>query len=219
MSKIKNFLKTNRLFWRYRHLIDSDVWQSYADDGNNPRREFYSNFIQKHSLQTVFEFGCASGPNLMVIRQNCSQSVKFFGYDINKGAVNLAQSKLGDVNSVFKSTLKISDIETALLNWSTETFHLAIYDRVLYLLSDKEVSSHFSKFGSYLKYVILDDFHNSTSVKTNGAYFTKNYIEILHNNGFDLVSEDVSDHVKQDTFFKENAKRLVFIKRTCNEVK
>lgn len=212
MDKIKNFLKTNRLFWKYRHFVDSGVWHSYLLDSQNPRRKFYVDFIKQYNVTTVFEFGCASGPNLGMIRENYDTPIKFYGYDINKDAIKLANNQFGDANSVFKNKLSSSDIEKRLSIWAKDSFDLAICDRVLYLLSEREVTAHFSTFGKYFEYVIIDDFHNPVRIETNGAYHTKNYVGLLSACGFDLASEGASKHIKNDTFFRDNAKRLVFRK-------
>ena len=50
---------------------------------------------------------------------------------------------------------------------------------VLYLLSEIEIRSHFEKYKEFMKYLIIDDFHNSNKKENNNAYFTKNYEKIL----------------------------------------
>lgn len=210
MKKIKNFIKTNRLFWKYRHIYDATVWQSYTDDGLNPRREYYANFINEKLIDTVFEFGCASGPNLIMIRDKCGPSIKYQGFDINNAAIEKGNKELGNSDSIFSDKISATVIEDALTAWDAEYFGLSIYDRVLYLMSENEVFNHFKIYGKYFRYIIIDDFSHKDSVRDNGAYFTKNYTEILGVCGFEIIEETASDHIKNEKFFIENAKKLVF---------
>ena len=53
---IRNNIAKTKIFWRFRHIIQPDVWTSYKNDSVNIRREFYSEFLTKHSLKSIFEF-------------------------------------------------------------------------------------------------------------------------------------------------------------------
>ena len=65
------------------------------------RRNFYSNFVDIHSISSVFEFGCASGPNLKNIQTFSALEVFCFGYDINPGAIKLAKEQFNSDRSYF----------------------------------------------------------------------------------------------------------------------
>ena len=114
-------------------------------------------------------------------------------------------------------TTKISPkiITTKLDNWKAKKFDLAIYDRVLYLLSENEIKKHFEKYKDYMTYLIIDDFHNSETKEKNEAYFSKNYEMILLKFGFQLKKNDPSEYiVGNDKFFIRNSRRLIFKKET-----
>jgi hypothetical protein len=163
-------------------------------------------------MEAIFEFGCASGPNLKCIQANVPYDVKCFGFDINKAAIDVAASMFPSTNFHFTSTLSGLEIEATLSNWGHSSFDLSIFDRVLYLLSERQVENHFSVFGKYYSSVIIDDFHNSAFVDSNGAYVTKNYEALLSKYEFSLVEMQSSDHVMIDKFFASNAKRMIFSK-------
>ena len=64
-----------------------------------------------------------------------------------------------------------------------------------------------------MKYLIIDDFHNSNKKENNMAYFSKNYEKILLDFGFKLIKNEPSEHISgNDDFFKRNARRLIFEK-------
>ena len=98
-TKIYKFLRNNlsktKFFWKYRHLYDPTVWESYREDYGSSRRKCYSDLIKKYKLKSVFEFGCASGPNYLSIKSNHPEII-FFGYDISISAIkqiNYANSR------------------------------------------------------------------------------------------------------------------------------
>ena len=64
-----------------------------------------------------------------------------------------------------------------------------------------------------MKYLIIDDFHNSSKKENNKVYFSKNYERILLDFGFKLIKNEPSGHdIGNDDFFKRNARRLIFEK-------
>ena len=161
LNYVKNYILKSNLFWRYRQIIHKDVWLTYFDSYNVERRNFYSNYVNKHNCRSIFEFGCASGPNLKNIQSRVQFETFYFGFDINNAAIKLAKKKFNVQTSFFSNILTLKKIEGQLLSWKSSTFDLSIYDRVLYLLNESEVSAHFSKYGIFFKTVIIDDFHNS----------------------------------------------------------
>lgn len=212
LNKVKNKVKTSKTFWMLRHLISKDVWLNYYDSHSTDRRCFYSKYVNENNYETVFEFGCASGPNLKNIELYSCWKTYFFGYDINSAAIEFAKKKFEMETSVFSTKISISLFEESLNRWEKSIFDLAIYDRVLYLLSDNEVFDHFSHYHKFFTTVVIDDFHNSQYLDANDAYSSKNYENILSNFGFRLVVEEKTEHIIVDEFFERSAKRLIFQK-------
>ena len=95
IKKIKNITKTNKYFWKFRHLVQRNIWHNYYTTHSNKRRNYYSNFVKINKCHAIFEFGCASGPNLKNLRENVEYPTHYYGYDINKGAIEFAKIKLG----------------------------------------------------------------------------------------------------------------------------
>ena len=218
VKKIKNIIINiiinKKFYWKLRHILNPNIWSIYYGDSQCQRRDFYSKFIQQNNLKTIFEFGCASGPNLFSIDKNVPWNLNYFGYDISSKAIQFAKNKSQKDSYFF--TIKISPkiISEKLYNWKVKNFDLAIYDRVLYLLSENEIKKHFEKYKDYIRYIIIDDFHNSKTRENNVAYFSKNYEIILLELGYKLKKNDPSEHiVGNDDFFIRNARRLIFEKK------
>jgi len=213
LKKFKNLIINKKFYWKLRHLISPNVWSAYYSDSLSKRRTFYSKYIQQKDLKTVFEYGCASGPNLFNIDKNVPWNLYYFGYDISYEAIKFARKK-SQKNSYYLTT-KINSkiIKNKLEIWNKKFFDLSIYDRVLYLLSEKEVHDHFKKYKKFMKNLIIDDFHNSVYQESNMTYSTKNYEMILIDYGFKLIINEPSEHIIGDNdFFMRNARRLIFEK-------
>jgi hypothetical protein len=206
---IKKYIVTNKYFWKYRHLINPKVWTGYYDSHSSVRRNYYSKIVKKLNITSVFEFGCASGPNLRNIQNNSPEKIYVVGLDLNKAAIRLAQKKFNKEFSFFSSIANREEVDEKLKEWEISSFNLAIYDRVLYLLGEKEIHNHFEMFSGLFEYLLIDDFHNSDLQDSNNIYTSKDYRKILLKHGFVIVKIEKSDHSMKDLFFKKNAKRIL----------
>ena len=129
--------------------------------------------------------------------------------DLNKAAIRLAQKKFSKEFSLFSTTATREEVGDKLQEWGISSFNLAIYDRVLYLLDEKEIHNHFDEFSDLFDYILIDDFHNSSFQDSNDIYSSKDYSRILSRHGFKVLSIEKSNHSMQDSFFKSNAKRVL----------
>lgn len=211
MLKIKNFIvntiKKSVFYWKYRNFFQRKVWDNYLSDYKNKRRQFYNSFIEEYRINSVFEFGCASGPNYLAIKNSIKY---FFGYDISRAAIKKISNVVGK-KSVVKFSSDLDDIIEFLKFNKLNKFDLAIYDRVLYLLSEKQILNHFKVYGNLFEYIIIDDFHSLESLTDEENYInTKNYIDILDN--FKLINSFSSSHKVWNQFTKKTAQVLIFKK-------
>ncbi|ABB50368.1 hypothetical protein PMT9312_1309 [Prochlorococcus marinus str. MIT 9312] len=213
LKQFKNLIINQKFYWILRHLIKPNIWSTYYRDSPSKRRDFYSKFIQQYNLKAIFEFGCASGPNLFSMDKNVPWNLSYFGYDISSKAIKFAKKKSQKDSYFFTSKISPKLINSKLDNWKIKKFDLGIYDRVLYLLSENEIKKHFENYKDYMRYLIIDDFHNSETTEKNDAYFSKNYEIILLEFGFNLKKNEPSEHIiGNDEFFIRNARRLIFEK-------
>ena len=213
LKRLKDIIITKKFYWKLRHLISPKVWETYFEDSLTKRRDFYSSYIIDKNFKNIFEFGCASGPNLFNIDKNVPWNLFYFGYDISTKAIKLAQKKSSKDYYFFTNKLSPKIVKLKLNSWKIKKFDLAIYDRVLYLLSENEVKKHFENYKDYISNLIIDDFHNSKTKETNNAYYSKDYEMILLEFGLKLKKNDPSEHIiGNDEFFIRNARRLIFEK-------
>lgn len=211
-AKLKDAVKTRQWFWRYRHFLDFSVWSRYLESANQPHRAFYSEFAKRESITSVFELGCASGPNLKCISTECDLDF-FVGIDINRKAIQLAKNQEWSCPVYFSTEVDSENVASTLRMYKRVRFDLGIYDRVLYLLDANQTVDHFELVAPMLSIVVIDDFH-SDALKSNGVYYSKNYESILNQFGFVLSTSEISQQLIRDDFFAQCARRLVFRRET-----
>ena len=95
-----------------------------------------------------------------------------------------------------------------------ERIGLTIFDRVLYLLSEREIDNFLSNYSDFFEWVVVDDFHSDDGQLSNDAYSSKNYKKCFKKFGFSLVSIEKSEHLAAEEFFEKSAKRLIFKRNT-----
>lgn len=211
LRPIFNKIKSSKSFWRYRHFFDSEFASGYQNDYATKRRNYYSEIVNKYSLKIIFEYGCASGPNLKNIKENVKQNIHLIGFDINPSVINYAKKSFDKKNSLFLDKLELGKVENYLSKIDSNKIDLTIFDRVLCLLSEEEIKNHLKEFKHFYRYVIIDDFHNSDALKQEGSWLTKNYLELFSD--FNLISLENSEHKINSKFFEENAKRILLYKK------
>ena len=205
---IVNNIKKSIFYWKYRNLFQRKVWENYLSDYKNEGRQFYNSFIEEYRINSVFEFGCASGPNYLAIKNSIKY---FFGYDISRAAIKKISDVINEKSEVKFST-NLGNISEFLKENKLNKFDLAIYDRVLYLLLEKQTLNHFKSYGNLFDYVVVDDFHSLESLSDEEDYIkTKNYIEILDN--FELINSFSSSHKTWNQFTNKTAQVLIFKKK------
>ena len=152
LKKFKNFIVDKKIYWKLRHLISPNIWVHYYENSESKRRDFYSEFIQNKNIKAIFEFGCASGRNLFNIDNNVPWDLYYFGYDISSAAIKFARKKTKVDNYFFSTKINENLFKSKLNSWKIKKFDLSIYDRVLCLLNEIEISSHFEEYKEFMKY-------------------------------------------------------------------
>ena len=214
LDLLKDKIKKSKIFWTYRHFFSSRYWDKQLKDKNSNRRSFYYKFILENNLKPIiFEFGCGSGVNFHAMSKNL-KNLHCLGFDISVKAISIAK-KYQKINWEFNSNISSNLFLNFLSRVPSKEFSLAIYDRVLYMLSRKEIIKHFERYGEFFNFLIIDDFvhFNEVEIKS-GGYVSKNYKKILTSLNFKLIRQFDSNHdtTSNDPFFRNASKILIFKK-------
>ena len=208
---IRKYISKTAIFWRYRHLLQPEVWKSYKNDSINLRRLYYNELLDQYHLNSVFEFGCASGPNFLSIISH-KKNIFFFGYDISKKAIKSINYNNNDKRLQFTSFINKIKIEKYLKINALDSFDLSIFDRVFYMLSEKDIKVFLKNFSCYLNYVVIDDFHSDDPKWDAEKYiYSKNYTKIFKEFGFKLLK--IKESKIHSSTAQKYAKILIFKKR------
>lgn len=203
-KRIANSFKTSSIYWKYRHIFQNNIWELYSNPSlkKNDRNKFVKNFIKSKKIKIVFDFGCASGNNYFNIN-NLIDS--YYGIDISEAALKVFKKK-GASNIFLSSKINIDKINNFLKKNNQHQFDLAIYDRVLYLINDKELEIHVKKLSKKFKYILIDDFL-STDEKMDSEYKTRDYAMIFKYH--DVLDIKDSFYEKPNQFFLNSAKLII----------
>jgi hypothetical protein len=188
---LRNNLSKTKYFWKYRHLLDSSVWEGYRESYKSSRRLFYFELLKKYNLTSVFEFGCASGPNFYSIKSK-KPNIIFFGYDISSSAIQQVNYKKKE-EVQFTDKLSSQRIKDFLYRNNIKKFDLVIFDRVLYMLNEKKLKLFLNEYSFFFKYIVIEDFHSEKEKWDSDKYiYAKNYIKIFSEYGFNLLQNEKS---------------------------
>ena len=124
LTKFKNFIRSKKIYWKNRHLISPEIWTDYYENSASKRRDFYSEFIQKKNIKAIFEFECASGPNLFNIDKNVPWDLYYFGHDISSAAIKYASKKTKVDNYFFSTKINENLFKSKLNSWKIKKFDL-----------------------------------------------------------------------------------------------
>lgn len=211
-TALKRLIGESPLFWRYRHLLSGDaVWRGYAEDWASPRRGIYPDLCRRFGLRSVFEFGCASGTNLLRIEHDIPEARFYFlGVDISTSAVTHARRNVRSP-AEFHTSLTRATLVDFLRRHDLSAFDLAIYDRVLYILTEAQLHDHLVAASWAFRYIVVDDFFPASGVMAP-AWSTKDYPVIFRQHGFDLLEVVPSEHHRTQAFHVQSARRAIFVR-------
>jgi len=189
--RLKRFVASNHLFWRYRHFFQK-IEKSYGVVKVNN----FNKIFKSYKIKSVLDFGCATGDKLVYFIKKGVNIV--CGVDINQKAIKVAEEKIKYFNINYKF-LNIIDLKKINFFYKKK-FDLTIIDRVLYILNEKDLSNCIKKISKISNYIYIDDFflnsNNNLSVKNIKGYVHRDFDKILKKNKFKLVFKKKSPYKK-----------------------
>lgn len=170
-------------FWKIRHIVQS----SWIIDYSSKDTKFFEQIIKDYNINSVLDFGCASGATLLNLKRMQNQLI-VYGVDINERAIKYSREKFDeefDDGYEFNNSLEIGRIDKFFSSHSS-TIDLLIFDRVLYCLNQQGVNEILDELACRSKYIFIDDFYVSDEIKTIG-YVHRDWDKILSDFGFEPI--------------------------------
>ena len=181
--KIKRFLSSNKFFWKYRHLIQ---W-SYSKPGSKKIHQFFYRTVNEYKVKSLLDYGFGKGDLLKELNGSLNISF-FFGIDINKKNVNEIRKSFNKKNSFFSDELNKNDLKKTLNHFGIYKIDLIVFDRVLYILNDKELKILLEKVSELTDLILIDDFYINESI-TKSEYRHRDWIKIFQKYDFKCESQ------------------------------
>lgn len=171
--------KQHSAYWKNR---DIDWNQAYTATTMHPHRDLILKQLSEWNFGSLFEAGCASGPNLLRI-QKAFPHVQLGGCDISDSAIATAQTLLGD-----KVMLQADPVDK--IFHSDKTTDILLTDACLIYIGHDIIDNVLREFKRVTrKHLLLVEFHSTSPIKRLGlklatGYNAYNYEKLLKKHGF-----------------------------------
>ena len=205
IKKIARQIASNVLFWRVRHIFQPSWMLSYEEKDSS----YILELVKSFKCKTVLDYGCASGKTLEDIKDLSPEDTYIYGIDINISAVNFCKNKFHKKYTsgfMFKKSFNIESLNKFLLLHKKKEFDLIIFDRVLYCIDDKTLSSFLADACNITNMIFIDDFDSQDNTSEE-EYLHRNWAEILSKFNFRLISKDDTCYQRVE---RASAKSMVF---------
>lgn len=168
--------KTHKKYWQERKI---DWNEHYTATWNHPHRFMISNILKNLSWHSLFEIGCASGPNLINILKHFP-NVIVGGSDISADAIEEAKKSFNG------ASLKVGGVEDIMM--SDNSIDIILSDMTLIYVSD--INKALKEMKRVARnYVVLCELHSTSwfdriKMRFTSGYYVYNYKKLLTKHGF-----------------------------------
>ncbi|PJC37032.1 hypothetical protein CO046_02490 [Candidatus Peregrinibacteria bacterium CG_4_9_14_0_2_um_filter_53_11] len=170
----------NELFWRFRHITFKAPWaHSYLtnDSLNHQHRKLVAQTITEFApIEHILEVGCASGPNLHVLREHLPHAT-LYGTDISKHAVKTGTDhfkKNGDTN-IHLSVQPAHKLH----NFSDKSVDVVLSDAVMIYIDDTTIKKVLTEMVRVARKAIVLCEQASDGTTHQSVNFRHNYKKLL----------------------------------------
>ena len=164
-----------KLFWRFRHIIDPHWAEAYSSNSAilHPHRTLLSDIVKAQNPTSIFEFGCASGANLLWATID-NPHARIYGYDVSRSARKTAKKFLSAYQNV---AIYDSDDE-----WGSRFYDIVITDAVLIYFTPGQMEDVITKFKELTKKaIVLCEWSTDQESFLYQGHWCHNYRDILPN--------------------------------------
>jgi ubiquinone/menaquinone biosynthesis C-methylase UbiE len=187
LRKIKNLAykvlgsKIEEIYWRFRHIFNKDWAEKYVseDSLNSPPRQLLINSVSKYApFDSVFEVGCASGPNLYLLAKKFPQA-KIYGSDISKEAINFGK-RYFEEQKIKNVEFFHNQAEKSFKNFADKSIDIIFSDATLIYLDQKKITATIKEmFRVGRKALIFVEWHTELPSSIFDDHWIHNYRNLL----------------------------------------
>lgn len=166
--------------WRNRHLYRKNWAQSYLDTIDHPHRSQIVDAVSSFSpVQSVLEVGCASGANLIRLRERLP-GVPLMGVDINRKAIAVARSHFaGRGDSLVRLLVGQADRLSGVADASMD---VVLTDAVLMFIAPDRIRDVLAELGRVCrKGLVLNEYHCAGEVggRFDGGRWVYDFVALI----------------------------------------
>ncbi len=167
-------------YWAKRKI---DWNQAYTSTADHPHRELIIQVLKEFAFMSLFEMGCASGPNLLRIQKEWS-GLLLGGIDINEDAIAEAKRVLPR----HKSRFMVEDVTDPYM--SDKSVDMILTDMVLIYVGKDKIDFTLSEIKRIARTgAVFCEFHHPSFLKRLGlkltsGYNAHDYKKLLKKHGF-----------------------------------
>jgi len=207
--RIKRAISKNKYFWKYKHLLPN----LYSNPNWKPKtiNDIFPDIIRQKKINSILDFGFGGGELLTEVHK--SGSVKFLmGIDINSRNVVNLKKKLNYSNVFLAKKFNRDTFIKKIYGYGQKKIDLIVFDRVLYIFSDKELFELLNSISEITSYIFIDDFMKTDSLNSP-EYLHRDWIKILKKYKFKIEIDIESINGQPDNCY---SKTLLF-SRVCSK--
>lgn len=183
INQIKIFIKrkilrkiiSKKLFWKFRHFFQKNYFKT-----KKLKSEQLTEFIRINEIKSVLDFGCSSGDDLFNLKLQFND-LYCFGIEINKNAISYCNKNFKstfDGRFLFLNELNEKKYMEIISFNKNKKIDLVVFNRVLYILSDKELNLILQiLILNPPKFILINDFYSSN--QNDYDYKHRDYESIL----------------------------------------
>lgn len=155
----------HKKYWANRNI---DWKSAYLDTINHPHRQMIMDQLRKIRFGSLLEIGCASGPNLLRIKQEFPR-VQVGGVDISQKAIETARQALGPL-----ANLDVSSGEDVF--FGDKCADVVLTDMTLIYFGPRAIHRVMKEIvRTARRHVVLCEFHSESAWKRWGLRFASGY--------------------------------------------
>ena len=176
INYLKSYIASSKYFWKFRYTLKKSLRHS------NKSKNYYS-FIDKIIYMvkpiSILDYGCGLA-DLCLYLKDKNKNLKIIDVDLNQNVIEYNKklfNKFKKHTYIFSNEVNINAIDIKKKKLKIKKFDLVIFDRVLYIMADKDINILFDYLSKNAKYIYIDDFYLPNNYKS--FYKHRNWDSLL----------------------------------------
>ena len=165
INYLKSYIASSKYFWKFRYTLKKSLRHS------NKSKNYYS-FIDKIIFEvkpiSILDYGCGLA-DLCFYLKDKNKDLKIIGVDLNQNVIEYNRklfNKFKNRSYIFSNEVSTDTIDIKKKKLKIKKLDLVIFDRVLYIMADKDINILFDYLSKNAKYIYIDDFYLPNNYKS-----------------------------------------------------